>query len=480
MDENIQLKNCLQIGDNDLIGNKFNGHDLHFYLKEKGINTSHIVLNKYSHDDDTYKYPIHQNSQEFMQNLLYHPLFLDADIMHMHLIHNTPFDLNYIPLISKLKPLVWTIHDPWAFSGHCIYHFDCNQWKTSCTKCEKLDIPFFIEKDTTALNFRLKKDAIQNSQISAIVASKWMKDKIEQSPIWKDKKVYLVPFGINQELFKPNNIIESKRKLGISPNKFVIFFRSDKSKFKGLETIKQLLSTIKNKNDFTIVTVGETGLLKEFKSKYEILEYGWLKDDQELVKLYQACDIFLMPSTQEAFGMMAIEAMSCAKTVLVLNGTSLPDVINAPECGIAVESQNFTEEFIRLFHNPQELIERGKKSLDFARENYSKEIYLERIISAYKDIISNHTMDEENANMLKTIKSAKSIVSLQSVAPPPLTASQSSLNAHSYSLSDYKKLRKKYKKYGILRKITFGKLKSKYKARHKELKTLVKEIERYI
>lgn len=400
----------LQVSDNDLIGNKFNGHDLHLYLRENNVDSYCVVRNKLSDDINTFlisnldnteyisylekKFNIHALSYFETYDLIYNDLFLYSDIIHLHLIHNYMFNLNLLPLMSKLKPIVWTLHDPWLFSGHCIYHFDCDKWQDKCYDCQHLDVPFKMEKDNTAFNFEIKRDIIERSDIHFIVASKWMYNKVKESPICKNKKIYLIPFGINHNIFKPRDIVEAKKELGIDEDSFVVMFRSDKSKFKGLDIIKKSLEKIKSKSKITLITVGQKSLLEQFKNKYKIIEYDWIKDDYLLVKLYQACDIFLMPSKQEAFGMMAIEAMSCGKTVLALEGTVLPDVINSHECGIACKEEEYTEKLQYLIDNPNELIERGKKSLEFAKENYNKDVYVERIIEVYKEVMSNHKIDD--------------------------------------------------------------------------------------
>ena len=400
----------LQVGDYDLNGNKFNGHDLHLYLIDKNIDSNHIVRKKLSNDINTFfisniddteyiKYlesrlNIHALSYFYTYDLIYNKLFLYSDIIHLHLINNYMFNINLLPLMSKLKPIVWTLHDRWLLSGHCTHSFDCDKWKDKCGDCQYLDILFKMEKDNTAFNFEIKRDIIERSDISFIVASKWMYNKVKESSICKNKKIYLIPFGINQNIFKPRDIVEAKKELGIDECSFVIMFRSDKSEFKGLDIIKKSLEKIKSKSKIVIITVFQKGLLEEFKDKYEIIEYGKVKDDYLLAKLYQACDIFLMPSKQEAFGMMAIEAMSCGKTVLALEGTALPDVINSPECGIACKEEEYTEKLQYLIDNPNELIERGKKSLEFAKENYNKDVYVERIIEVYKEVMSNHKIDD--------------------------------------------------------------------------------------
>ena len=409
----------LQVSDYDLAGNKFNGYDLHLYLRENNIDSNYIVRNKLSDDINTFlisdldnteyinylekKFNIHALSYFETYDLIYNKLFLYSDIVHLHLIHNYMFNINLLPLMSKLKPIVWTLHDRWLLSGHCTHSFDCDKWKDKCGDCQYLDTLFKMKKDNTAFNFEIKRDIIERSNISFIVASKWMYDKVKESPICKNKRVYLIPFGINQNIFKPIDIAESKKELGIDEYSFVIMFRSDKSEFKGLDIIKKSLRYIKSRKKITLITVFEKGLLEEFKDKYKIIEYDFVKDDYQLIKLYQACDIFLMPSRQEAFGMMAIEAMSCGKTVLALEGTALPDTINSPECGIACKEEEYTEKLQYLIDNPNELIERGKKSLEFAKENYSKEVYVERIIDVYKEVMENHKIGERYKFMLNQL-----------------------------------------------------------------------------
>jgi glycosyltransferase involved in cell wall biosynthesis len=395
------MKN-LQIGDNDLIGSKFNGHDLHLYLRDFGVESNHLVHNKQSNDEDTYVYRTPYDTKDIIKS----SLFLEADIVHLQLINNTPFDINYLPIISRLKPLVWTMHDPWGVSGHCIHHFNCERWQVACGDCPHLDIPYVIEKDDTALIFELKKQAIENSSLSIIVASKWMENKVKQSPIYKGKKIYHIPFGINQELFKPEDITLAKNKIGVDKNSFTLMFRSANIAYKGLDILKYALSKIKSDKKITLITVGEKNLLEEFEGKFKIIEYGWIDDDNLMANLYQACDLFLMPSHQEAFGMMAIEAMSCSKMVLAIDGTALPYIINAPECGISTktDAKSYTLELQRLIDNKNEIVERGKKSLEFALKNYSHKIYVQKIIDAYREIISNHKIDGSAKYILQQLK----------------------------------------------------------------------------
>lgn len=400
---NKKIIRNLQISSYDLVGNKFNGHDLHLYLRENLIDSKQYVLYKQSDDVNTFQFDFFaKDSTKF---LLQQREFYETNLLHLHLVHNI-LDLNYLSLITKLKPTIITLHDPFFLAGHCVHHFDCNKWQSHCKDCPYLDAIFPIEKDYSSLNFEIKKQAIQNSQITAIVASKWMENKVKQSPIWANKKVYLLPFGINQDLFKPKDKKTVRENLKIDEDNIVLMFRVNDGQFKGLDILKSALKKIQSSKKITLITVDQKGLLNEFKDKYKIMEYDWIKDDNLLTSLYQACDIFLMPSRQETFGMMAIEAMSCGKMVLAIQGegTALADVIDSPNCGIAASEKDFTKELQRLINNPKEITQRGKKSLELAKKRYSKEIYLKGMIKIYKEVIENHKLDSDAKLIIQQLK----------------------------------------------------------------------------
>ncbi len=400
MEEKLKV---LQIGNTDLVGNKFNGHNLSIYLENFGVKSNHIVCRKLSKAENTYVLPV-KKGKSYTEAIIKDRLFLDADIVHLHLIHCTDFDINMLPMITRLKPTVITLHDAFFFGGHCMHSFGCDKWKTFCFNCPKLDIPFRLSKDFSSYNFLTKKTAVQNSKISAITASDYMENLVKQSPIWKDKKIYKLPFGVNQEIFKPENKTEVKKKLGIDENSTVLMFRANNSAFKGIDLIKYALSNLKTNKNITLLTVENKGLMNEFKSRFKIKEYGWIYDDNKLAEIYRAADLFLMPSKQEAFGMMAIEAMSSGVPVLSIKGTSLEGVTNSPLCGLSVESGEFTSALQDLIDNPYKIKQMAEKSLQFAKTNYNKDIYVQKMIEIYKDIIKNHNQTEEEKITLEQLK----------------------------------------------------------------------------
>jgi len=391
----------LQISSFDLTGQRFNGHDLHFFLRESGIDSKQLVLNKQSNDENTYTFNFFEHCSK---ELIHQKLLLESDIIHMHLVHNI-FDINYLPILTKLKPTIITLHDPFFLGGHCVHHFECEKWKSHCEDCMHLDKDFVLYKDISALNYAIKKEAIQNSQISAIVASEWMRKKVSESPIWKDKKIYLLPFGINQNLFTPGDCAAARESLNIPEDNTVLLFRSDCHVYKGFDIIIDALKKIDNNGHISLIAVGAKGFLGEVSGKYHTIEFDWINDEVLMAKLYHACDIFLMPSRQETFGFMAVEAMSCGKMVLAIkgDGTALPEVINSPECGLAVDESEFSSELNRLINNKFEVKHRGNGCADYARVVYSKDKYVKTMMSIYDDVIRSHQKSEESEFLLSQL-----------------------------------------------------------------------------
>ena len=184
--------------------------------------------------------------------------------------------------------------------------------------------------------------------------------------------------------------------------------RADDGKFKGLDIVKNTLNKIDEKN-ISIIVVGKKNLLNEFKNKFDIHEYGWIKDDLFLAKLYQISDLFLMPSRQETFGLMAIEAMNCETLVIALDspGSALPEVINSPSEGIAVKEEKYPDTVIKMLKNNSLRNNLAKKCYEFAKENYNLETYLEKLTNIYLEIIEfhkNNVMNVESKVLLSQLK----------------------------------------------------------------------------
>ena len=147
-----------------------------------------------------------------------------------------------------------------------------------------------------------------------------------------------------------------------------------------------------------LLTVGSQGLLKDVvPTVRKLVELPWVTDNELMGELYQSCDVFLMPSTGESFGMMAIEAMASAKPVICLADTAVEEVSRAPELGIAVpegDAEAMAAAMRRLMGSPEECRRRGEKSREYAEAEYDFDIYVERHLALYREIAERHRKEK--------------------------------------------------------------------------------------
>lgn len=402
----------LQVGDNDLIGNKFNGHDLHLHLRDRNVESYHLVINKQSDDNNTYmlgadkadrdcilqnaaytqtRYDLDCINNPLMYDILYNKLFLDSDVAHFHLMHNGILDLNLLPVMSKIKPIVWTLHDTWSVFSD-----------PSSSDAEYL-FPSNIKN--LPLNYEIKKAAIQNSNVTFITASKYIKDIVEKSPMYKGKEVFHVPFGLNLDIFYPRGRSKTRKEFGFKESDKIVILRGNIRHTKGLDYIEYIMKTIGQKYDIRFLVVGGNDL-EDIPQDLKINNYGWINDDELMAKLFSVADLLLMPSTREAFGMMAIEAMACGTVPVVINGTALPDTINSPECGLSTDrdKKKYCKAVEDLLNNPDERAGREQKCVEYIKQNHGIDKYVDSIEAVYKHAMSKHKMGEEDKYLLAEIK----------------------------------------------------------------------------
>lgn len=413
----------LQVGDNDLIGNKFNGHDLHINLRKMGIESSHLVWNKESDDDNTYViagekqdrfaisvynqyvqrlYDLDNVHNPLMYDIIYNQLFLDADVVHLHLMHNGLWDLNLLPMMSKLKPIIWTVHDMWIATGD-----------PHAKERPDYFFPYLTGAKNFDFNWELKKEAIKNSNITFVVASKYMEQAMKEYPLFNDKKIVYVPFGLDFKLFYPRNNAVTRKELNLDVLEKLILLRGDGGIRKGLNYIDHVIKTLGKKYKLHFLIVGQNEL--DIPDGVKATFYGWIKDDELMAKLYSVADLFLMPSTREYFGMMAMESMACGTLPIVLDGTSLPDTVNAPSCGVSTgqDMKEYSDAVEYYLNHPAERAAREKKCLNYVKKEHGMEKYLKSLDALYRSEANDFKISSNFSQILSGLKAINEIKPLQ-------------------------------------------------------------------
>ena len=322
-----------------------------------------------------------------------------ADVVHLHLIHNDAFfSILSLPRMSHLKPIVWTIHDMWAMTGMCIYSFECEKWLSGCNgQCPHPRGNSMLRHFIPSLHWRIKKRTYDRANLSLVVASQWMHNRVKKSPLLNHFPCRIIPFGIDLQTFAPRSKQESRRRLGLSPDQNFIAFRGSSPSgiqylYKGVHWLKEALHLYNPSRPTNLLILQDATAFAEFEPKYKVLNCGWL-DGEQLVETLCAADLFIMPSIQESFGLMAVEAMACNTPVVVFENTALPEVIHAPNGGMAVptkDSKALATAITQLLQDDDLRMKLGNQGRQIAENEYSLSLNVKRHVQLYKDIVERH------------------------------------------------------------------------------------------
>lgn len=270
---------------------------------------------------------------------------LDPDVIHLHNIHGYYINIEVLFDYLKVanKPVVWTLHDCWSFTGHCS-HFDyigCKKWKSACFDCVQMkEYPKSIIFDKSGWNYEKKKKIFTGvKNLTIVTPSNWLADLVKKSFL-KEYNVKVINNGIDLEVFKPieNNFREL---MGINSKFIILGVASVWNEKKGLKYFLELSNMVDE--DDVIVLVGLTEKQKENLPK-NVIGITKTNSINELAKIYSSADVFVNLTLEEVLGMTNIEAMACGIPVITFNTGGSVECIDQ-NSGYIVEKGN-TEELI--------------------------------------------------------------------------------------------------------------------------------------
>lgn len=262
----------------------------------------------------------------------------NPDIIHLHNLHGYYINIEILFEYLKTagKPVKWTLHDCWAFTGHCSYFavVKCEQWKTHCSYCQQLKTyPVCITKGNVKKNFGRKKAAFTGvPDMTIITPSEWLANLVRQSFLG-EYPVEVQYNKVDTELFKPTPS-DFRERYHLEGQKVILGVAQNWSDRKGLRDFIELAKRLDK--SYTIVLVGLTQKqIKELPG--QIVGLQRTNNTGELAAIYTMADLFVNPSREETFGLTTVEAESCGTQAIVYKNTACEEIVNKYG-GIAVES----------------------------------------------------------------------------------------------------------------------------------------------
>ncbi|QKZ12243.1 glycosyltransferase family 4 protein [Spirosoma sp. KUDC1026] len=274
----------------------------------------------------------------FGTNLTFHPAVQQADVLHLHWINFGYLAMPDIQALADLgKPMVWTLHDQWAFTGGCHYSRGCDHFLTHCHNCPYLKKPG--PHDLSYRVFEKKKTLFQNSRIHFTPPSHWLAQSGQNSALLKDAPFTVIPYAIDQSIFCPVDRKQATTYLELADTgKLRILFGSANvtDLRKGFAYFAEALTLLHRQHpelapEILVFGKGRSYLFNELP--YPIRHLGILTSADDIVAAYNAADVMVVPSLEDNLPNTVIESLACGTPVVAFQTGGIPEMIDHEQNG---------------------------------------------------------------------------------------------------------------------------------------------------
>lgn len=324
-----------------------------------------------------------------------HPAVQEADIIHLNWINQGFLSLKSIEKLFALgKPIVWTLHDMWAFTGGCHYAGYCHGFLENCGNCPMLKTA--DRNDLSSIQFFSKMNIYKRRNLTIVTCSKWLRSLANESSLLRDKPVKSIPNPLDTNIFKPLDKMECRKQEGLPTNKKLILFGAANVNDvrKGMDYLIEALQLFKQRHADHIHQV-ELVIFGKVKSEtMQMLgipfhQLNYVNNLERLIQVYNAADIFVLPSLQDNLPNTVAEAMGCGVPVVAFKTGGVPEMIDHQRNGYLAESKNsldLADGIFEVLFNPNN-IEYSKFAREKAVFSYSEDVVAAEYLKVYNDAL---------------------------------------------------------------------------------------------
>lgn len=321
-----------------------------------------------------------------------------ADIINLHWVayfYQSPTTLK--KLFGTRRPVVWTLHDQWAFTGGCHYSAGCENYKSRCENCPQLsdtlyNLPSKVLQD--------KIDLFYGANLTIVTPSLWLQECARESALFKKCRVEAIPNSLETDIFIPRDKLEAKKKVGIEPNITTLLFGAEngREKRKGFNELLLAIERCKadarfaallSRKKIKLLLFGNPGE-ELIKTGLPIHSLGYVNSDTRLADIYSAADVFILPSLEDNLPNTMLESMSCGTPVTAFGVGGMRDLIKDGVTGKLAahgSTQELGEAILDLVFHEDVLRQMSKNCRMLIQEKYRLDIQANSYLDLYKELI---------------------------------------------------------------------------------------------
>jgi glycosyltransferase involved in cell wall biosynthesis len=254
---------------------------------------------------------------------------LNPDIIHLHWICRGFIDIP--SLASFQKPVVWTLHDSWAFTGGCHIPGDCQSYRERCGHCPQLGSQhaWDLSRWTWTRKYKFWRD----TPLMIVTPSQWLGDCARNSSLLQQRRIVVIPNGIDLNQYRPVEKQEARAILGLPQDRNLVLISAmnatyDVNKgFRYLEAALRQLAAAGWHDRVELMVVGQSAPSIPVNTGIPSRFLGVLRDDVSMRLAYSAADVTVMASAQENLPNSIMESLACGTPVVAFNVGGVPHLI---------------------------------------------------------------------------------------------------------------------------------------------------------
>ncbi|MDP9046561.1 MAG: glycosyltransferase family 4 protein [Bacteroidota bacterium] len=321
---------------------------------------------------------------------------LGADILHLHWINFGYLSINDLrKLFQTGKPVVWTLHDMWAFTGGCHYSGDCDHFEHHCGDCWMLRHP--NEHDLSFTGWKRKSEMYKEAKNMVFVTcSHWLAGVARTSSLLKNFRIETIPNPIDTAIFLPKEKANARKKWNISPTAKIILFGAANiiDRRKGISYLIEALSELKkteHEQPIEIVIFGKNKSFDASTLPFKVHELNMITAQDDLVSLYSLADVFVTPAIEDNLPNTVMESLACGTPVVAFNTGGIPDMVDHQKNGYLAEFKSSADLAIGLHYvlNAENTAELSANARKKVLDNFTNEIVAAKYLELYHSILKN-------------------------------------------------------------------------------------------
>jgi glycosyltransferase involved in cell wall biosynthesis len=312
---------------------------------------------------------------------------INPEVINLHWICDGFLSIETLPKFKR--PLVWTLHDMWPFTGGCHYSGDCDRYTEHCGCCPQLGSSKAF--DLSAWVWHRKAKNFNSLNLTLVTPSQWLANCAQSSSLFRGRRIEVIPNGLDLQIYKPIDSRIARQILNLPQDKKLILFgavraTSDRRKgFHFLQPALHQLSHITQRDNIQLVIVGASAPPQPLDLGFETHYLGTLTDDYSLALAYAAADVFVAPSVQDNLPNTVLEALACGTPCVAFDIGGMPDLIKHKHNGYLARPYEI-EDFAQGINWVLDDRERWQKLSEASRAKAEQEFTLTLQASRYRDL----------------------------------------------------------------------------------------------